>query len=156
MNKYLLMCAAAVMGSSLSNVACASTLVHITSSCTWFVFTKNGGGLWAAHRYSSCGTSSGNWAGVQGTKDKLMHSETIQLAGAPLAQFGLFDGVDFDIQYPFADGRRWAWIANTNGQTAFILNSGTYCIATCERQRRPGTKRNALTDVIKALHLTTK
>jgi hypothetical protein len=159
MNKYLLMCAAASLAATAgSGVAAAATTVHFfgggTNFCDYFVINNSGGGLYAAVHYGgvTCGPTSAQYdAGARDKKGKVPSGGSVQFADTTIAKAdGLWDGLDFDLGTPFG-AAKWAIIVNTNGVTAFVLNSGYQ-----STKVGPSSGKSTLSDAIKALRITKK
>jgi len=160
MNKYLLMCSAAVLVAKAgSGVALASTTVHFHSSsgasqCDYFVITNSGGGLFAAvhHGGVTCAsTSVQNDAGVLDKKGKIPgKGGSVQFADTTLAKaIGQWVGLDFVLAFPFRTGAPFAVIGSENGTSAMVFENGIQYAG----KVNPGTKKSVLHDAIAALGL---
>jgi hypothetical protein len=160
MNKYLLMCSAAVLTARLgSGGALACTTVHFHSAlagdyCDYFKITKNVGGLYAAVHVGAvtCATTSLQYdAGVKDRKAKVPGGGSVQFADTSLAKAGEgWIGLDWDLGTPFCSSP-YAVIASENGTSALVVNSGFQL-----DRVRPGAKalkKSVLHDAIVALAL---
>ncbi len=158
MNKYLLMSAAAVMATTVGGGAAqASTTIHFASSssgsyCDYMIVTKTGKLAAAKHVGAPyCGSTVVYDAGAQDKRDGAIGGATWQFADALLGYFGVYEGLDFDLNK--SGTGKWAIVFSSNGVTAYILNSGIE-----ENKVIPGRKSHTstLSKAIAALKFTKK
>ena len=137
MNKYLLMSAAAALATSAGGgVARAATTLYLATVeccyCDYFVVTRNGGHLYAAKHVGAlnCGSSVFNdpaYLGGKSTSPFGTKTKSVGFADTVFAAAGsIYDGLEFVFSYPFNPdaGGVWAILANTTGNTTYVLNNG--------------------------------
>jgi len=136
MNKYLMMSAAAVMGTVATGVAQPATAGTFVGSVGFYysfsgstgpycdsynIYASPGGQYAAQHAHADCGSST--FLPANGVKDK----KTYVFGDIVLAADDY--SLNFDMVYPYKikKGRKtshWDLYGSTNGTTAFLLNSG--------------------------------
>ena len=121
MNKYLLMSAAALVGST-STASASSASINLGYCSNFHLGWQGDLYLAKGVGFPSCGSSVVYAIGLAG-KTKGMGKNVnfgITYSNAPL-------GLDFAL--PLKTGKEWVAYASTNGSTMFILDSGTYTVA---------------------------
>ena len=142
MNRYLLLNAAALMAVTTgANSALASTTVHLSGYCDYFIVAKNAGGWWAAKHWNAPACDStviydtGHTYKSDGKK-YVVFAESISTVNQNLM---------YDFSLPFRKGGTWSIIATTNGATTSVVNSGKQ-----GAHVTPGVKKSSVSEAVAA------
>ena len=165
MNKYLLMSAAAAFAATTTGGVAQAATVHLGTSgtgsyCDYFIITNNAGGLVAGKHVGglSCGSSVFNdpaYKAGKGAAPFGVKTHTLGFADTVFALAGLsYDGLDFVFSTPLNpdSGGVWAILANTTGNTTYILNHGV----TTSKVKPGAHHESSVAHAIAALKITKK